>query len=380
MNETQSMLIDLLTELLKTNKGEIKIANPEAIYEIARLQGLGAIVISVLNRHFENEFTKELDNVMRRTSMYNIMRIQQIKWLLEEFNKEDISTIVLKGLAIARFYENPEMRLMSDFDILVEEKDWERAINLLHKLGYNQVREVDTHPIHTSFFKEGLIFVELHRGLIRPDVFGESGVVDWYKHIWDNKQIESIETMSLITMSVEDEIINQIIHFACHLIYEGAVLKHIFEIALIMNSCGKKLDWDYIAKTLKTLEFYEFGKLIFSVCNIFFCVSVPDEFTKVEYITSEQFMNDFLNDYSQEKTNGDIKGWLKILTKFSFVYQNPILYPIAWSVELFVQFKLHRLQPIFAIKNSCRNIRIFNKKIKLIKQFKLIKVKIVYWR
>lgn len=83
---------------------------------------------SVLNS-FVSEFEKVHDQNERRNA--------NAKLLLEEFNKEGIDVIVLKGNYLAHTcYHEVGYKRMNDFDILIHMKDWDRIQDMYLRLGY----------------------------------------------------------------------------------------------------------------------------------------------------------------------------------------------------------------------------------------------------
>jgi hypothetical protein len=79
--------------------------------------------------------------------------------VLKVFNKESIPVIVLKGLVARDFYPKPELRTMSDADVLVNKEDLNRVKKLLKNLGYI---ESETTEVHIVFEHKEHYDIEVH--------------------------------------------------------------------------------------------------------------------------------------------------------------------------------------------------------------------------
>jgi hypothetical protein len=379
MNNVQSSLIKLSGLSLGTEKIVINkeiILDWKLLYETAVEQGMAERIFPVIEKlpddiKPDSAIFKNWAQVVRRLIFQRMIYTQQIYLILANFNKDNIPIIMLKGLSIARFYEKPEYRTMSDLDILVEDKFINKAQRAIESMGYIIDGNEESSPLHFAYKKTGSLCIELHCGLVHSEFLGRRQTNNWYQHIWEYRQTIISEGITFSAMSVEDELINQIVHFATHMVYFGTQLKHLYDIALIIKVCDVDLDWDYIETTLVEIGFYEFSKLLFDVCVRLFQVNVPSHMVNVRYITSDQFIDDFLNYYSVEKTIGDSKGWLTIVCRFPSFYKYPCLFPLACIIEYLAQLKIHKIKILFVLRNSRRNIKIFSKKIRILRNFGL---------
>jgi hypothetical protein len=67
----------------------------------------------------------------------NQERLRRLGELLDGFREQKIACVLLKGVAmILRYYADPGLRSMRDFDLLVRPDDVQRAARHLHGLGY----------------------------------------------------------------------------------------------------------------------------------------------------------------------------------------------------------------------------------------------------
>lgn len=83
----------------------------------------------------EHEFVKNVKDAIY-TNIYSYSRmIKRQEQLLEEFRKNNIPAVVLKGTSAAKYYPKPQLRTMGDIDLLVKPNNYDDAICVLSTLG-----------------------------------------------------------------------------------------------------------------------------------------------------------------------------------------------------------------------------------------------------
>ena len=134
-----------------------------------------------LNVAIPDRTALQLKSLVLRHQRATKIRTKELMEVLQTLATNDIPVIVLKGAALAyALYPTPELRPMSDIDILVDEHKCQHAQRLLTSLGYggaNMYRpgaKFDHH--HMAIAKkhiDGLtISVEVHRDALSPDAIG----------------------------------------------------------------------------------------------------------------------------------------------------------------------------------------------------------------
>ncbi|MEN6325879.1 MAG: nucleotidyltransferase family protein [Syntrophomonas sp.] len=380
MDDIQHSLMELATAALNTpdvNVEAIYVSDWELLFKTACEQGMFSRIFKVIEnlpdeKKPEVTLWQEWKSLIQQIFYRRLLYTQNVSIIMESFQKAGIPVIILKGLAIARLLHNPEYRMMSDLDILVPKDQLANARRVIEAMGYELGAAEDHSPLHLEYHKRGCLSIELHRTLVHSGFLGTRQLDEWYEHIWTYRQTICSEGLTFEVMALEDELINQVIHFSSHTVYVGTQLKHLYDMALIIKTGDSSLDWSYVERILKITGFYEFGKLLLTSCSVLFHINLPISLTKLKGMTAEQFIDEFLNDYSVEKTRDDWKGWLTITCRFPVILKYPILYPLAWIIEYLAQLKVHKTELSFILRNSPRNIRIFHKKARLLRSFGLI--------
>jgi hypothetical protein len=379
MNNYESTIVNHLKQILGTRslqQEDVNASHLDEILEVARIQGVGATLFPVLNKKYkEKALHSQKWKIMKDhffdATLKNVLFMKQIKELLHCYEQHNISPIILKGISIGRLYQHPEYRLMCDLDIYVRSNEWDQAKEILISNGYLQTEPDDYNILHIEFQKENAITVELHRNLIHTDYLGARDKDRWYNQLWERRNKVVLKNMEFYAMSAEDELIHQITHFASHFVYYGTKVKHLFEMSLIIKSHEDHFDWSYLAETLKTIGFFEFGCLLLSVCKKFFYIDVAQPFLTVDVKIINHFMSDLFNYYSYEKQKGDFESWFHVVSRVKPKFNYIIYQPLIWMLIAKAQYKIHGLKLPFILNNSIRNIMVANKKIKVIRNFRL---------
>jgi len=371
-----SMIIALLNKLMNN---EFKIdaydINIHELFKASRLNGLITIIYpSVYNCIGKNRNVniEEWSNYYFKNNYNNIIVAQQISVIYELLKKKNLHPLIIKGLALSRYYKNPYDRTMGDLDLLIHQSEWDKAVDVLCQNGYKQIDDNNS-PLHVEFIKNNSIMIELHKQLLHTGYLGGRDTREWYDHIWENKQLNNIDkNIEFFSMCEEDELINQIVHFATHFIYFGTKITQIFEMALIINSSRKEFEWDYIYKILENLRIISFAKLLFSICKKYFNSQVPDYLCIDNIKIQKQFIEDLYKYFCA--TRNDSKGWINILSNYRFLFRYKVLQPIAWLIEFKTQLQNNGFKT-YAIKNAYKNIKMINKKLNIIRNYGLNFVK-----
>ncbi|WP_281884351.1 nucleotidyltransferase family protein [Paenibacillus sp. YYML68] len=378
MNHDQRIVLNHLLHLLgpTTEQSEASHASQaQSILNCAIVQGIGAVIFPILHQQHRDQLADQqgwstMKERFLNAALRNKLYMKQIQELLYRFQEAGIPVMVLKGIAIGRLYPKPEYRMMSDVDLYVQPEHWHKSMELLKAHGYTQTEPDDYNVLHIEFQKTNAITVELHRNLIHTDHLGDRDKEGWYAEVWRRKQRYGLEQLQFEGMSIEDELIHQITHFAAHFVYYGTKLRHLFEMALIASRYEDELDWAYMALMLKRLGFYPFACLLWRVCGHYFHTKVPHSF--IEHVSEEVavgFMEDLLEHYSCEIEEGDTDSWLRVMNAVKPTYATNQLQ--MWLLIAKVQYKTHGLKLPCMWQNGRRNVRAANKKIAVIRQYGL---------
>ena len=190
----------------------------------------------------------------------NIKVSEEHKALHKLLTANDITYVFIKGCASAYYYPDPLLRTMGDVDLLVQERDIEKTVELLLKNGYSQDDEDDGKG-HISFHNQKTgVHIELHRQIIGiPENSAGAKLKEYFADIFKKAVLENGEYYR--PCDFHHGLI-LLLHTAQHLTREGVGLRHICDWVVFANSFS---DSDFVTKfkeKLKSVGLWQFAKIL----------------------------------------------------------------------------------------------------------------------
>ncbi len=192
-----------------------------------------------------------------------------ISTLLEEFEREKIKYMPLKGTTLRALYPKPEMRAMGDSDILIDLSQYDVIKTIMERLGYTEGVESD----HELVWSRDCVCIELHKRLI------PSYNKDYYAYFgngWDRAKPQN--NSSRHALSDEDNLVYLFTHFAKHYRDAGIGIKHLIDIKLYLEKY--ELDFDYLKEQFEKLKLWEFFNNVRNTIEVWFYDRKDDEVTR----------------------------------------------------------------------------------------------------
>ncbi|MBU1147426.1 MAG: nucleotidyltransferase family protein [Candidatus Omnitrophica bacterium] len=186
----------------------------------------------------------------------NILKDREYQRIFEAFQDKDTDVLPFKGVSFLNdIYEEGLPRPMNDIDLLVPERDYEKAEGILQGLGYKKRlggltedywRNKQCHVTFLRPYKNSQCFiVDLHWGLD----FKRNGrliLPDIWKRIRD---VETVEGKKIRLLSPEDALFSIALHQRRY--GKALSLKYILDTKLLFRKYKDVLDLDYIAASSK---------------------------------------------------------------------------------------------------------------------------------
>ena len=309
-----------------TNDFAIELYNKAQAHDIAHIVGL-----AVVNNNLAQGVPSA--GVFRDKIYSTCFRYENMEYVIESVSRvlEDIGVpyIPLKGAVLKKLYPQPWMRTGCDIDILVSEKNLEKAANAIaDTLGYT-VKGKGKHDI--SILSTHGIYVELHFSLLEEDASPEMAKVlskawDHAKPVGDGFRYELDDAMFYFY---------HIAHMAKHFIKGGCGIRPFLDLWLMEKS--KNYDTQETKALLKKGKLTDFAAAARKLSVVWFS---GEEHSKVTLL-----MQDFIADggnfgsketimlSAQQKAGGrikhilsrifipydDLKGQYPIIKKYRFL-------------------------------------------------------------
>jgi hypothetical protein len=223
--------------------------------EQAEAHGLSPLLYELTTAQhsaIREDYMRVLRGLALRHKRHARTRADALARILHALARERIETLVLKGAALAHtVYVKPELRPMSDIDLLIHKRDLERAREILLGIGFSTTTapsdfQFRHHHLPALFLQaEGeLVIVELHHDALSGDV-RESITLD---NLREDPLSFPMGAMIARTLGYIDSL-----HHLCRHGFEPSEyvrLIHVADILRYANKYADRIDWQRIREEL----------------------------------------------------------------------------------------------------------------------------------
>lgn len=347
------------------DRERIEKINLDELYELSKYHSVGATINKALEDAGikDKRFIERYEKTTRNNILFNIEREK----VLNEFEKNGIWYMPLKGCLIKDYYPKMGMRQMSDNDILFDMNYRSKVKDIMESLGY-KIEEYEESN-HDAYCKEPIYYFELHTKL-----FEESLHKNYHDYYIDMKRIMKKDNNNKYGyhLSDEDFYIYITTHEAKHYKTYGTGIRGLIDCYIILKNKMNKLDWKYIKQELDKLGVTDYEKRRRKLAmKLFSKVKFPklneEEIKILEY---------YMTSGTHGKYSNFVKGKLKNQSKISYILscvfisrermnaylpftaKSPLLYPLGVVIRF---FKLMILNNNY-FKETLRTIIKYDKK------------------
>ena len=215
----------------------------QELYQLAEGQGVASWLYPVLERAGDGSpgaegsqklpaqvmaiFKSTYDRSLRCEAIVDY----EVHSLLDSMRAQGIDAAPLKGWLMKELYPSPELRTMSDVDILVREEQFSQACACAQDSGYERHEETRH---HIAYRKKPVTQVEIHNKLFDE----QSLLYPVFSDIWNRMEPgESGE----FHMSPEDRYLYLFAHMAKHFVRGGAGIRNVIDIYLFRRAYADEL-------------------------------------------------------------------------------------------------------------------------------------------
>lgn len=338
-----------------------------SVLNTAATQGIWMLVANAsLGLDLNEEIRKQIKLKLQASLTASVTKIYSIYGVVDKLEKSGISCCTLKGISNSVLYPNPDYRTSADVDLLIDDKDKEKALELLSKNGFYYDKESTDHYEIVCRNAKGET-IELHTKLyddLRCDVLfgGNSGISETFT----KKQIPNY--FNITTLGVNDGAIYNFLHCVKHFLGSGVGIRQITDVLLYVHRFWNEMDREKFISELKRMKYDAFFNVCQYIGKVYLGISpVGEIYTENEKIieTASKLLEDienggvfgrdkeerrnfyykYMNRVLQEKQIkqkptffGKIKSFLKaafvkkkvLYVKYPYLKKWPILLPYAW--------------------------------------------------
>ena len=253
---TQQLLANLVLAQLNGRKpNNIPVdTNVSELINIAERNHMNYLILGALIR--SDNIPEKIIDCLRRKIQNNIMmtlsQVTELNTLVARFEKAGIKNQPMKGSCMKFIYPSPEMREMSDIDILIDTDKVGKAGKIMQELGFSLQRSVKHHDI---YIKHPFLCVEIHHSMYDKTVDGNQ--YNYFKSF--EKAVLRSGKKYTYDFNKEDFYVYMIAHMAKHFYTMGCGIRNLVDVYIYLEKYGKELDRDYLKNELKKCGIYDFS-------------------------------------------------------------------------------------------------------------------------
>lgn len=340
----------------------------EQVYLMAKKNNVLPLLYNQISRlsvkyHMPEDILSEWKSISFRKMLHECEKLRLLRELLQRGKEQGITFILFKGVILGNLYPGQYTRVSCDSDILVYERDKERAIRLLQELKFEKIEEASKEMVYAFYHREAGYEIELHFSLWEDY---KSKRIDMLEQMELTKESSLIRIraygMEITTLGYMEHLIFQMFHIIKHFSLQGVNVKYLIDITLYINRYQEQLDIREFWRRMKLLGYESFCDNFFSICIHYFGMSVKIMEGRIKYsdATLHKLLIDLVNvgsayseanakwelldiltpyftgeqDLSEDKTN---RKWELIFPqrkylppKYSYAQKYNYLLPVAW--------------------------------------------------
>lgn len=353
----QNELLRIVASQLNSTVCVTDIADWKKLVQLAIKQGLlqyVAVYAQQLSNDDRPDEKKQeyFFSAIAREATCSANQLDAVDEMQREMEKNGIYNLVFKGAVTKRRYPDEVMRSMGDIDLLYKPKQHHVFKTLMLSLGYGDYQEGRKND---TYSRPPYVTVEAHRELVESG----SEYAEYYKNIW--KMAHPKEKMKYtFELSVEDELVFNIVHLAEHFKEGGAGVRFIMDVYVYSRI---DMDRSYVEQELKKLGLNEFYQNIIALANHWFADGESSELTEklADFILAGGVFGDSENAAALAVEEGRARRFFKVCfpdydsmkSMYPWLEGKGALLPYAWV-----------LRGVGAFKHRKNNVQVQMKRLK----------------
>lgn len=192
--------------------------------------------------------SRVLMSVSRTLTQMNELRI-----IKERFESEGIVNQPMKGAVMKTMYPSPEMREMSDIDILVPIEKMEQAAEIFKEMGYELYQSIKHHDIYV---KKPYMVLESHWTMYDKTV--DKAQHEYFSDM--SKRMLREGCQYTYDFTKEDFYVYMMAHMAKHFYKMGCGIRNLVDIYVYNRKYGGELNREYVEKEMEACGILKFSK------------------------------------------------------------------------------------------------------------------------
>lgn len=263
----QNQILSILSSALFSNEINIVEADYDLLLNIANIQSVFMHVFPVIKDKLDNKRRNKYSRIFFEYVVNNSRVEENHAWISNQLKTNNIDGVVFKGCVSAKYYPNPNMRVLGDVDFWIKDRD----INKVKTLFDSTFKLKNEHGNnHIAFVKETQAnkeVYELHtiiKGIPNNNI-GDL-IASYFDDILDRRMQLAINNDIVYVPSDFHHGLILLIHMVQHMTYEGIGLRHLCDWAVFVNSFSNDGFVELFKDKLVEVGLWKYAQIITLVC------------------------------------------------------------------------------------------------------------------
>lgn len=368
MTDAQQYLVNLLRCSLsgETMQPPGSGTSMEEIFRLAARHGVLGVLCPQAERLAKmtgrEDILKQWKNQVIYEAALQGNATEELLKTMEALNQSGIRYVMVKGLCLKKLYAQPDFRFMKDADILVDKESVPAAVELLTKAGYTLRRDSMDHPTHWELSRSFGYSIELHFSLCNRNLLIRHDPTVWEKHLWENTRAVDYNGTRISALSLENELIELVVHLCTHYVGMDVSLQKIYDIGLFLKNYSEGLNTRYMDSILGPMRLLPFFHSLLAMLRDCFGLTGKLFGDTHEVLEGRALLEDMLADYGLKQVKDHVAvaklQWYCHAERHHQVRVLPIFLILLVPLQLIKQ----KTNPIRCIWLSCKALWIFQKR------------------
>lgn len=314
----------------------------------------------------------------------------EFKPVLRALQEAGVQPLVVKGITCRELYPNPDHRLSSDEDVLIDPEKAGICHQVMTQFGLT-TRDPNSDSYEMAYVRpDGSLYMEIHKSLFPEESTAYGDMNRFFRDVHSR----AVEQRGIPTLHPTDHMLYLLCHAFKHFLHSGFGVRQVCDLILYANSYGNQIDWSYVLSACREIRAEQFAAGLFRIGWKYLGFSLEQSRYPLQwqviYVDERLLLEDILQAgvygsadedrlhsstltlqavSSQKQGHTNSGSILKTLFpsakdmegKYPYLKDKPILLPIAWTDRIVKYSK--------SAANPADSIRIAGDRIQLLRQY-----------
>ena len=211
---------------------------------------------------------EELSAKWKKATVYGVVKNERLLTAQDQlimcFQSNKISSVILKGSSVSRYYPAPDLRILGDIDVLVAKEDLKKAMAIISELGY-VMREAE-HDFHYGFFRKDA-YLELHYNVTTlPDSIAGARVEEITQHFLKEVLQVPLGHHIFNVLTEVNQALSLLLHMVRHMYESGIGLRQICDWMMFVSNTEADTFQSRVLPVLKYCGLQQYAMAATAIC------------------------------------------------------------------------------------------------------------------